>query len=437
MTEPLPWKELRFCDSEEQARVAESFMERGGDDLPDDAEIGYALEVSLRYPDEKHSLFAEYPPLAQKRVVTEDEYSPFTKNLVEKHDLRPASTPKLISDLHEKKNYKIHYVNLKYVLSLGVELTEVHRVVRFQQKPWLAPYITHNNARRSECTSASEKDYYKLKNNSCFGKLFEDPRKYQTVVLVRDANLFRRRVARVNYHSCLILTEDMALVMMDKMKVEMKKPNYLGSVILDRSKDVMLRFWYDHLRPTFQKPGSTLSLLTTDTDSFVVGITHTDPERSFYRDLGDMASCLDVGSYPDDHPYFTNNADRADRLKLERRSNKGVLGLMKDEAGGDRFAVEGVFLKAKLYSISLTEGPPKQACKGIAKNVVRNEITIDDYRRVVDTLKPQRHTMRVLRSQRHQIYMLEIEKNSLSLFDDKRYAVDRISTLPFGHESAI
>ena len=103
MTEPLPWKELRFCDSEEQARVAESFMERGGVDLPDDAEIGYALEVSLRYPEEKHSLFAEYPPLAQKRVVTEDEYSPFTKNLVEKNGLRPAPTPKLISDLHEKK----------------------------------------------------------------------------------------------------------------------------------------------------------------------------------------------------------------------------------------------------------------------------------------------------------------------------------------------
>ena len=115
-----------------------------------------------------------------------------------------------------------------------MELTEVHRVVHFQQKPWLAPYITHNNARRSECTSASEKDYYKLNNNSCFGKLFEDPRKYQTVVLVRDSNLFQRRVARVNYHSCLILTEDTALVMMDKMEVEMKKPNYLGSVILDR-----------------------------------------------------------------------------------------------------------------------------------------------------------------------------------------------------------
>ena len=169
----------------------------------------------------------------------------------------------------------------------------------------------------------------------------------------------------------------------------------------------------------------------------MVGITHTDPQRSLYRDLGDMALCLDVGSYHDDHPYFTNNAHRIDQLKLQQRANKGVLGLMKDEAGGDRFAVEGVFLKAKLYSISLTEGPPKQACKGITKNVVKNKITIDDYRRVVDTLKPQRHTMRVLRSQRHQIYMLEIEKNSLSLFDDKRYAVDRISTLPFSHPSAI
>ena len=434
MSYPLAYKNLRFCDPAEQESIAKEFLENGGRNLPDDADVGYAVEVTLRYPDDKMTSFSEYPLFAEKRLVSPDEYSPFTQKLMDRYNLKPSTAPKLISDLHEKKRFKVHYVNLKYALSLGVELIAVHRVVRFSQKAWLKPYIDHNNRRRGECSSASEKDFYKLKNNSCFGKLFEDPRKYQTIVLVRDANLFRRRVAKVNFHSCMILSEHTCLVMMDKTEVQMKKPNYLGSIILDRSKDVMVRFWYDHLLPTFHRPpGSTVSLCTTDTDSFIVGITYHDPARSFYRDLAGMASCLDTGNYSDQHPYFVENHDQFDHLKEMQRANKGVLGKMKDEAGGDRFAVEGVFLKSKLYSIIYDDGKPKQACKGVSKGVVRKEITIENYRRVVETLEPQRHAMRVLRSKQHQIYMLEIEKNSLSIFDDKRYSVDRYNTLPFGH----
>ena len=360
MSYPLAYKDLRFCDPVEQQRIAKEFLEYGGRNLSDDGDIGYGVEVTLRYPEDKKDIFSEYPLLAEKRVVSPDEYSPFTKQLLEGYNLKPSATPKLISDLHEKKHFKIHYVNLKYVLSLGIELVEVHRVVRFQQKAWLKPYIEHNNRRRGECTSASEKDFYKLKNNSCFGKLFEDPRKYQTIVLVRDVNLFRRRIACINYHSCTILSEHTALVMMDKTEVQMKKPNYLGSIILDRSKDIMVRFWYDHLLPTFHHPPrSTVSLCTTDTDSFIVGITYHDLARSFYHDLASMASCLDTGNYSDSHPYFVQNHNQFDHLKEMQRVNKGVLGKMKDEAGGDRFAVEGVFLKSKLYSIIYDDGQPK------------------------------------------------------------------------------
>ena len=438
MSFALAYKNICFCTSAEQESVTKEFMENKGRNLSDDGEVGHALEVTLRYPEELMENFSDYPPCAEKRLVSPDEYSPFTRQLLKRHNLKPSTTPKLISDLREKKHYKVHYVNLKYLLSLGVELVAVHRVVRFSQKAWLKPYIDHNNHRRGECSSASEKDFYKLKNNSCFGKLFEDPRKYQTVVLVRDANLFRRRIAKVNYHSCMILSEHTSLVLMDKTEVQMKKPNYLGSIILDRSKDIMVRFWYDHLLPTFHHPPkSTVSLCTTDTDSFIVGITYHDPAQSFYHDLALMASCLDTGNYSDQHPYFVKNQDQFAHLKEMQRVNKGVLGKMKDEAGGDRFAVEGVFLKSKLYSIMYDDGKPKQACKGISKGVVRKEISIEDYRRVVETLEPQRHTMRVLRSKGHQIYMLEIEKNSLSIFDDKRYAVDRYSTLPFGHPRTV
>ena len=436
MSACLPTHDLRFCTAEETANITQEFTEHQGQNISDDAAIGFALEVTLRYPEEIKEKFTECPPLAVKRVVEMEEHSPFTRELATKYGVKMAATPKLISDLHEKKNYKLHYINLKYILSLGVELVEVHRVVQFQQRPWLKPYIDHNNQRRGECSSTSEKDFYKLKNNSCFGKLFEDPRKYQSVVMVRDANLFRRRVSRINYHSCLIQSEDTALVMMDKTQVEMKKPSYLGSVILDLSKEIMLRFWYNHLFPTFQKPGSRLSLCTTDTDSFLVGITYSDPSRSFWHDLATIAHTLDTGNYSDSHPFFQQNVDQMEHLKQIQRANKGVLAKFKDEAGGDRFATEGVFLKAKMYSVLYSDGTPKQVAKGIQKSVIK-KMTLNDYKSAIETELPQRHTMRAFRSERHQIYMVEIEKNSLSLYDDKRWAVDKIQTLPYGHPRAI
>ena len=60
---------------------------------------------------------------------------------------KPPTTAKLITDLHIKSHYKIHYAMLKEVLALGVELLEIHGAVRFDQKPWLGQYINHNNER--------------------------------------------------------------------------------------------------------------------------------------------------------------------------------------------------------------------------------------------------------------------------------------------------
>ena len=67
--------------------------------------------------------------------------------------------------------------------------------------------------------------------------------------------------------------------------------------------------------------------------SFIFSVEYSDPKRSFYRDLGDIAPSLDFGSYPDSHPLFSENLDRYDWLKRLQKKNKGVLGKMKDEAG--------------------------------------------------------------------------------------------------------
>ena len=84
----------------------------------------------MRYPEDKKQFFAEFPPLAERRIVQPSEYGTFTKQLVKDHNLRPNRSEKLITDLHEKRHFLIHFTTLKQALQLGVELVELHRAVR-------------------------------------------------------------------------------------------------------------------------------------------------------------------------------------------------------------------------------------------------------------------------------------------------------------------
>ena len=84
------------------------------------------------------------------------------------------STTKLVPHLMDHKNYCTHYRNLKYLVSLGVEIKQVHNIVSFKQKKWLKPYIDFNTEMRKEAKNDFEKDFFKLMNNSVFGKTMEN-----------------------------------------------------------------------------------------------------------------------------------------------------------------------------------------------------------------------------------------------------------------------
>ena len=80
----------------------------------------------------------------------------------------------------------LHYKNLKQYLEEGMILKKVHRGLKFYQSPWMEPYIRKNTDLRKEAKNAFEKDFFKLMNNSVFGKTIENIRKRQNVILVDD-----------------------------------------------------------------------------------------------------------------------------------------------------------------------------------------------------------------------------------------------------------
>ena len=91
---------------------------------------------------------------------------------------------KLVPNLRDKKNYIIHIQALNQALQHGLRLDRIHRAIEFDQSPWLKTYIDFNIQLRMAATNDFEKDFFKLMNNSVFGKTMQNIRKHRNIKLV-------------------------------------------------------------------------------------------------------------------------------------------------------------------------------------------------------------------------------------------------------------
>ena len=143
----------------------------------------------------------------------------------------------------------------------------------------------------------------------------------------------------------------------------------------------------------------------------------------FCKDISkDVKYRFDTSNYPSDHPSG-----------IPSGLNKKVLGMFKDEAGGEVID-EFVGLRAKLYSYKMQEGEESKKCKGVKKSVVKKSITHEDYKQCLFTGKEQLRKMNVIRSHMHEIYTEEVNKVALCSSDDKRHIPeDQVHTLALEH----
>ena len=146
----------------------------------------------------------------------------------------------------------------------------------------------------------------------------------------------------------------------------------------------MCEFHYDYMIPKY---GDRLKLCYMDTDSLIYSIKIED----FYSDISpDVESRFDTSGYPND----------GSRL-LPVGKNKKVIGLMKDELGGE-IMKEFVSLRPKMYSYRAGNSEPKK-CKGIKKWVVKKTISFDDYKRCLFSGERSHRSQLLFRSRKHEV----------------------------------
>ena len=183
--------------------------------------------------------------------------------------------------------------------------------------------------------------------------------------------------------------------------------------ILDLSKTLMYEFHYNYIK---KKYGNKVKLLFTDTDSLTYEIEADD----VYQDFSNDKIKFDSSDYPESSPYFD-------------KSNKKVIGKFKDEAAGVPIC-EFVGLRSKMYSYMKDDQKGGKTAKGIKKNVIKKNITHENYKNVLFNNEQMHHTMKTIRSNNHQLGSYELNKVSLSSFDNKRYIHNNgVTSYAYGH----
>jgi hypothetical protein len=401
--------------------------------MPDDYDMGMTLEVDVDYPEHLHDDHSDYPFMPETMLIQPEMLSETQKEIYRKQHatndkpnpkMRLGTVKKLVPNLMHKKNYIIHYRALKQALQHGLVLKKVHRGISYHQKAWIEPYIIKNTKLRAESKDEFEKDLFKFIMNAIFGKTMENVRKRIDFEIVVSDKRFIKVISDPRFHgNGKWFAQDVVGLHRVKTSVKLDKPIYAGATILDDSKVIMYSFHYDVMKPKY---GSNVKLMGTDTDSLKYLIKTDD----IYKDMLSMKEHFDFCDYPKDHKIFEGLSD--DVIVDIKEKNKKVVKKFKDEMNGN-IMTQIALLRSKVYAQN-TNNECKKRCKGVKKNVVKNNLTFEDYENAVINDTVSYRQMTTFRSYHHQVYTQTMNKIALSSFDDKRFVLpNRVDCRALGH----
>ena len=415
MNQYLPYGGFKWMNKSEIEKFKLNSVDTASDEQSERAERvqrasdeGYILEVDVEYPDEFHHLHNDCTMAPHKIKVTDNMLSWYCSNITKKYDVKLSDVKKMIPNFGAREKYIVHYKNLQLHTSLGMKVLKVHIILKFKQSCWMKKYIDFNTQKRIAAVNKFEKDFFKLMNNSAFGKTMENLRDRIDNKLINNAEKYLKWVSRPNFVSQKIFDKDFVAIHMKKVTLTLNKPIYVGFTVLELSKTVMYDWHYNYFKKKFD-----CNLLFTDSDSLMHEIkSNEDVYEKIYADK----NLFDFSDYSKDSKFFV-------------ASNKKVIGKMKDEMGG-KVIFEFVGLKSKMYSILTVDDEEKTRANGVYIKLRHAE-----YKKALFDGLIIRHNMKRIQSKKHELGTYDVCKISLSCFDDKKYWLDDgITGLSYFHK---
>ena len=410
MQEYLPLKDFEWMDQDEL--IVEELMK-----LPFDGKVGCIVECTLLYPFILHEDHSDYPLAPVKTKINYHELSPLARSICDQHKLKSSlGAEKLLATFCRRESYVLHYRVLQLYVKHGMIVEKIHRGLRFTQEPFMKSYVDLNSKNRALSTNKFDIEFFKLLSNSLYGKTIENPEKRTQIKLCNSPHDFRRNVSKYNFKQSKIINRHLAGVELRYPFVKLNKPFSVGMSILDLSKFFMYDFHYNVMKAHFK---NRLTLLYTDTDSLIYEIESSD----VYDELAQIKKYFDFSNYPPDHFLYSNE-------------NKKVPGSIKDECASQPIA-EFVGLRSKMYSIKVGKEEESRVetkvAKGVKKVVINRDLKFDNYVECLNQNIVLEHSFKNIRSLSHSVYTIHQRKVSLSPFEDKRFLVDMIHSVPYGH----
>ena len=422
LSQKLPCNDFKFIyDQLELEKILSDLPQMNTEQM----NYGYTLEVDIFIPSNLHDYLDQLPPAPVNKC-------PLGKKV-----------KKLLLTHEPKTHYIIHFRLLQFYMNhLGVEVTKVHRAVQFQQDYVFKSYIEYNSKRRAATKNKFEKDYYKLKNNSLYGKTVENVRKRTNLRLCQNRKRLAVYSSRPTFKRTIHISDDLVAVLLLPELVTLNRPIYVGQSVLDISKLRMYELHYVELEKYRKEFQCEINIVAGDTDSFFLECINVDLRTqllpAMIRD-----QLLDTSNYESSDPLYSS--------QLASR-----IGKFKDESGGgiDPF-VEWIFLRPKCYSLLSQSQHDHRRSKGVMLHQTslshldfKNEFMIHERKRRReeedvddDEINEEEHESRRYVKQRrigsknHQLYTIIQSKVALNINDDKRHWIGCNESLAYGHYS--
>ena len=379
--------------------------------ISDASTTGYILEVTLMYPESLHADHSSFPLAPHHLEITGDMLSPYAASAL--HTLNRKGkykSRKLTSTFLTRENYVCHGMNLKLYIQQGLKLVKIHRGIKFEQMPFLKSFIDLCSLNRKNAITKFISTMWKLLVNSLYGKMIQNIENMLDCKFDFTPENAMKHNTDPRLKSQLILSDHLTIAFLTRKILKMKQCWIVGFSILEISKFIMQNLMYNEIKKVYKEK---VSVVLSDTDSWILIL----PAKNTHEALLPLKHVMDFSNYEKKSPFFDE-------------SRKNQPGLLKNEVPNEAIK-RVVALQSKTYAIKTVSNKVDLKCKGVKKNV-KEKIPFKAFLNCLRTIDQHNVEQYTIRSKSHINELIKLKKRAFSSFDDKRYLLCPIHSVPYG-----